>query len=175
MKIHELPLLTKKTARKRVGRGIAAGQGKTAGRGTKGQNSRTGGGVSVGFEGGQTKLSMRLPKARGFKSRNRVKFQLIQTSQLNSLGKASVDVETLKTVNLIKTTRQPVKLLFDAAVDKKVTLKIQAASQTAIAAVEKAGGKVDILAKPTSEKPAKSSAGQQTAKTIRRPAEATTK
>ncbi len=144
MKIHELSL-TKKPKRKRLGRGIGSGTGKTAGRGTKGQNARTGGGVAVGFEGGQTKLSMRLPKSRGFTARNSVDYQLVHTSDLNKLTKTTLDLTALRELKLIKSTRKPTKLLFDSAVDKKIVLKIQAASKTAIEAVQKAGGSVEIV------------------------------
>ena len=159
MKIHELTV-TKKKAKKRLGRGIGSGHGKTAGRGTKGQNSRTGGGVSVGFEGGQTKLSMRLPKVRGFKARNSVNYQLIHTSDLNKAGKSSLDVATLLEAGIIKSTRKPVKMLLDTAVEKKVTIKLNAASKSAVQSVEKAGGKVEII--PV--KPAKSETSKTTDK-----------
>lgn len=161
MKIHELTV-TKKKAKKRLGRGIGSGYGKTAGRGTKGQNSRTGGGVSVGFEGGQTKLSMRLPKVRGFKARNSINYQLIHTSDINTASKSSLDVAALLEAGIIKSTRKPVKLLLDIAVEKKVTIKLNAASRSAIKSVEKAGGKVEII----SVKPAKS----KTSKTTDKPA-----
>ena len=85
MKVNELKV-TRYKKNKRLGRGIGSGSGKTAGRGTKGQNSRTGGGVSIGFEGGQTKLSRRLPKLRGFKAINPANFQIINLDQLQKLN-----------------------------------------------------------------------------------------
>src|SRR6185369_4240525 len=101
MKIHELNL-TSKTDRKRVGRGIGSGYGKTAGRGTKGQNARTGGGVRPGFEGGQNPLAKRLPKKRGFAALSRVEYQVVNLGQLNRLREGStVDAEALAKAGLI--------------------------------------------------------------------------
>src|SRR3990167_3629800 len=98
MKIHDLKALTKQS-RKRVGRGISAGQGKTAGRGTKGQNARTGGGVRPGFEGGQNPFMHRVPKRRGFKSRA-AKTEVIHTDQLNHF-KGNVTLDSLAKAGLI--------------------------------------------------------------------------
>src|SRR3954454_18938636 len=110
MKIHELTLTAAKP-RKRVGRGIGSGKGKTAGRGTKGQNSRTGGGVRVGFEGGQNPLAKRLPKKRGFKSVSRIDYQVINLSQIAGLKAALVTPESLFAAKLVGSTRRPVKVL----------------------------------------------------------------
>ena len=137
MKYNELQVAANRRT-KRVGRGIAAGQGKTAGRGTKGQKARTGGGVRPGFEGGQNPLYMRLPKLRGFKSKKPV-VDVIYTGQLNDLG-ATVDNFTLAEAGLIANPYSTVKLINKGEVTKKVTISLQAASASALAAVQKAGG-----------------------------------
>jgi large subunit ribosomal protein L15 len=144
MKIHELTT-TKHRSAKRVGRGISAGGGKTAGRGTKGQNSRTGNKFKPGFEGGQTKLAMRLPKARGFKPLARVSYQVINLDNIEALAKKTITPEILKDAGLIRKAKQPVKLLGRGTIKLAVNIKVNAASASAIKAVEKAGGKVEII------------------------------
>ena len=144
MKVHELKVAAAKK-KTRVGRGIAAGQGKTAGRGTKGQNSRSGGGVRVGFEGGQNPLAKRLPKKRGFKALNHQDYQLISLSGLNQFKAGStVAAEQLKEARLIKSLDQPVKLLANGELTVKLTIRIEAASLAARQAVTKAGGKLEL-------------------------------
>ena len=123
---------------KRVGRGIAAGQGKTAGRGTKGQGARTGSSKKPGFEGGQNPLMQRLPKLHGFKSHH-VRADNVFTDQLDAVG-AIVDNKTLAEKGLVTSAFVRVKLLKRGDVTKKVTVSLQAASDTAIEAVQKAGG-----------------------------------
>jgi large subunit ribosomal protein L15 len=155
MKIHELNV-TPTTDRKRVGRGIGSGTGKTAGRGTKGQNARTGGGVRPGFEGGQNPLAKRLPKKRGFSAVNRLEYQIVNLSSLSRLGSATVvDASVLKGAGLISSATRPVKLLANGETSAKLTLKVNAASASAKAAIEKAGGTVEIvpLPKVASKKP----------------------
>lgn len=142
MKPHELQVKATPSNRRR-GRGIAAGLGKTSGRGTKGQNSRTGGGVKIGFEGGQTKLSMRLPKSRGFSAKNPTNYQLVSTTQAAELKKATIAREDLIKAGLINKNGKT-KLLFAGQLEKPYTISVDAASKQAIAAVEKAGGKVLI-------------------------------
>jgi large subunit ribosomal protein L15 len=141
---------------KRVGRGIAAGQGKTAGRGTKGQNARTGGGTRPGFEGGQNPLYMRLPKLAGFRS-HRPKAELVYTGQLDNMA-GTIDNFTLANAGITSSPHVKVKLIVKGDVTKKVTVKLQAASENAIAAVQKAGGTFTItprVARIKLEKPAK--------------------
>lgn len=145
MKVHELAT-TKSQSAKRVGRGISAGGGKTAGRGTKGQNSRTGSKFKPGFEGGQTKLSMRLPKARGFKPLARVSYQVVNLDDIEALAKKTVTPAILKAAGLIRKANQPVKLLGNGTIKLAVNIKIDAASVSAIKAIEKAGGKVEVPA-----------------------------
>ena len=137
MKYHELNTQAKKQS-SRVGRGIAAGGGKTAGRGTKGQNSRAGGGVRPGFEGGQNPLMNRLPKLRGFRA-VRPKAEVVYTSQLNNLG-ASVDNAKLAEAGLISSPYIKVKVVLNGELTKKVSLSTQGASKSAVKAIEKAGG-----------------------------------
>ena len=139
MKYNELNVESK-AARKRVGRGIAAGQGKTAGRGTKGQNSR-GSGTRPGFEGGQNPLYMRLPKLPGFRS-NRPKAELVYTGQLNDLS-GTIDNFSLFEAGLITSPYTRVKLVVKGDLSKKVTVKLQVASEAAVEVVKKAGGSFD--------------------------------
>ncbi len=149
MKFHDLKV-TKNRKTNRVGRGIAAGQGKTAGRGTKGQGSRKSGGVRPGFEGGQMPLYMRLPKLRGFTSK-RTPTSTIYTSQLETLGKATVDTTVLAEAGLIEHPHVRVKLITNGDLTKKMTVKLQFASAPAVAMLQKAGGsfeKVDQLKRP---------------------------
>lgn len=140
MKIHELTVKSAKSI-KRVGRGISAGGGKTAGRGTKGQNARTGGGVRLGFEGGQNPLAKRLPKRRGFRAINRVEYQEINLNHLEKLGKAKVDNSILAEAGLIRSNGRPVKILATGELSKKMQVSVDAATKSAIAAIEGAGGK----------------------------------
>ena len=137
MKYNELQVSSNRRSR-RVGRGIAAGRGKTAGRGTKGQKSRTGKGRRPGFEGGQNPLMQRLPKLPGFRS-NTPKAENVYTGQLDSVG-ATIDNFTLFDAGLVSSPYTRVKLVVKGDVAKKVTVKLQSASETAIAAVQKAGG-----------------------------------
>jgi large subunit ribosomal protein L15 len=146
MKLHELKTNSSKTGR-RVGRGIGSGRGKTAGRGTKGQNARTGGGVRLGFEGGQNPLAKRLPKKRGFTPLNRVRFQVVNLAQIGAVFKAkqSIGLADLQKEGLIKSASKPTKLLGQGDLGHKVTITVQAASKSARQAIEKSGGKVELL------------------------------
>ncbi len=129
----------RQTKARRAGRGIAAGRGKTAGRGTKGQGSRKSGGVRPGFEGGQMPLYMRLPKARGFKSK-RLKPQTVYTGQLEQVKKTIVDTTALFETGLISSPYVPVKLILGGQLTSKKTVRLPGASQAAAAAIKKAGG-----------------------------------
>lgn len=153
MKYHELNTASKKSG-KRVGRGIAAGQGKTAGRGTKGQGARTGSSKRPGFEGGQNPLMQRLPKLRGFRT-FRPKAEVVYTGQLDAFGGKKVDNASLAEVGLVTSAFVAVKLILKGDVTKKVAVSLQGASEGAIAAVQKAGGsfeKVKVVARPASTK-----------------------
>jgi len=153
MKYNELEITAHKKPT-RVGRGIAAGKGKTAGRGTKGQNARTGGGVRPGFEGGQNPLMNRLPKLRGFRA-VRPKAEVVYTSQLNNLG-ASVDNAKFAEAGIITSEFVRAKIVLNGEVTKKVAVTTQGASKTAQQAIEKAGGSFTQVAIPR-RKPVKKS------------------
>ena len=130
-----------KKARRRVGRGIGSGLGKTAGRGHKGQKSRAGGFHKVGFEGGQMPLQRRLPK-RGFKS-HQLQFNAeITLASLERLGAAEVDLLALKAAKLVSQLAKTVKVIKSGELTKKVALKGIGATAGAKAAIEAAGGSV---------------------------------
>lgn len=132
-------------AKKRLGRGIGSGLGKTAGKGTKGQNARSGGGVRPGFEGGQLPLFQRLPK-RGFKSLNRVEYKIVNVEQLNQFRAGSVvDVEKLIEAGLVKDAVNGVKILGNGKLEKKLTVKANKFSESAKQAIEAAGGSVEVI------------------------------
>jgi len=155
MKIHELKTAKNKTA-KRVGRGIAAGQGKTAGRGTKGQMARTGSSKRPGFEGGQNPLMQRLPKLPGFKSKA-VRPEVVYTGQLDAFAGKTADAESLATAGLLSNQYVSFKVISRGDVTKKVTVKAGGISASALVAVEKAGGsfeKVNRTPRPLSKKKA---------------------
>jgi large subunit ribosomal protein L15 len=146
--IRDNPGATK--SRKRVGRGIGSGTGKTAGRGQKGQKSRSGGAMRVGFEGGQMPLYRRLPK-RGFKNPSRREFAEINVGALQKAVDAGkldtggeIDEAALGAAGLFKRRRDGVRLLGSGELSAKLTLKVTGASRSAIAAVEKAGGGVTV-------------------------------
>lgn len=145
MKYHELQVSSSKSA-KRVGRGIAAGQGKTAGRGTKGQMARTGAKRKPGFEGGQNPLMQRLPKLPGFKSK-RIPAEVVYTGQLDALSAKTIDAAALAEAGLISNAYVVVKLLVKGDVAKKHSVKLQLASAGAIEAVQKAGGDFEKVAR----------------------------
>ncbi len=150
MKIHELNATGNKN-KKRVGRGISAGQGKTAGRGTKGQKARTGKKISPGFEGGQNPLMMRIPKLKGFRS-HRPKPQIVYTENLQLVSGKTIDNVTLTEAGLIATPFHGVKIITRGDVTKAFNVKVQAASASAITAIEKAGGSYEAVATPQREK-----------------------
>lgn len=136
-----------KKSRKRVGRGNGSGHGTTAGRGTKGQLSRSGGGKGAGFEGGQTPLAMRLPKLGGFRNPNRVEYVPVNVNRLDALFNDgdTVDADSLLAKGVIKYTYVPVKVLGDGDLTKKLTVKVDKVSASAKAKIEAAGGKVEAV------------------------------
>jgi large subunit ribosomal protein L15 len=140
-------------ARKRVGRGIGSGWGKTCGTGHKGQKSRTGGTVRPGFEGGQMPLQMRLPKY-GFSSRIGRKTAEVRTSELNQVDVDVITVEALRKANLITANITRVKVMLSGDVTKAVTVDGLGVTKGARVAIEAAGGKI-IEATPVDEKPGK--------------------
>lgn len=149
MKYHELQVESHKD-RKRVGRGISAGQGKTAGRGTKGQGARTGKKLGHGFMGGQGPLVQRIPKARGFKSK-RTPAQVVYLDALNDVKGAIIDNFTLLEAGLISTPHHTVKVIARGEYTGKATVKVQGASASVVKALEKAGGKFEATPTPLRE------------------------
>ena len=143
-------------SRMRVGRGIGSGKGKTAGRGVKGQKSRTGVAIK-GFEGGQMPLYRRLPK-RGFTPPNQKTYQVVNIDDLQAAIDAGrldagkpIDAEAMRAAGLFKNPGHGVRLLGRGELKAKIEVKVVGATASAIAAVEKAGGKVDLPAKPAPE------------------------
>ena len=129
---------------KRRGRGIGSGQGKTGGRGHKGQKARSGGGIPAWFEGGQMPLNRRLPK-RGFTNIFRVEYQVVNLDRLECFEEGmKVDCEALAKAGLVKYADRPVKLLGRGEIGMKLEIEVNKASKSAVAAVEAAGGSVSI-------------------------------
>ena len=139
------PAKGSKRNRKRVGRGPASGNGKTAGRGMNGQKSRAGGGKGAGFEGGQTPLARRLPKLPGFRNFNRVEYVPVNVSRLDAKFNAGdlVDADTLYAAGIIKNTTDPIKVLGDGEITKALTVRVDKVSASARAKIEAVGGKVE--------------------------------
>lgn len=146
MKLHELEVSAgSRKARKRVGRGTSSGYGKTAGRGQKGQLSRSGGKTRIGFEGGQMPLFRRMPK-RGFNNINRKEYTIVSLSDLNQFEAGStVDAQALLNSKIIKKQLAGVKLLANGKLDKNLTVKVSKVSEAAKQAVEAAGGSVEVI------------------------------
>ncbi len=146
MKYNELQATPNKN-RKRVGRGISAGGGKTAGRGTKGQGSRTGKKLNASFQGGQRALVQAIPKNRGFKSL-RTPAQVVYLDHLNVFKGKVADNKTLFEAGLISTPFHTVKVIARGELTEKVTLNVQAASKSVKEAITKAGGTFTKTATP---------------------------
>jgi len=146
MKLNELrPAEGSTKTRKRVGRGDGSGHGGTSCRGHKGQNSRSGGGVRPGFEGGQMPLTRRLPK-RGFYNRFRKDIVIVNVGQLNKFPKDSiVDVDALVTSGIVKGSGDGIKLLGNGSIDHPLTLKVNGISRSAREKIEASGGRVEVV------------------------------
>ncbi len=146
MKLHELsPAKGSRQARKRVGRGVASGQGKTAGRGTKGQGSRSGGGVRPGYEGGQMPIHRRLPK-RGFTNIFKKQIAIVNVQDLNRFESGSqIDDIALVQQGLVKGRYDAIKLLGKGEIDRPVQIKVNAVSKSAQAKITAAGGTVEVI------------------------------
>ena len=147
MKLHELsPAAGSKKEVKRIGRGPGSGQGKTAGKGHKGQKARAGRGMQVGFEGGQMPLQRRLPK-RGFVNKFAKNIVSVNVGTLNAKfdDGAVIDVEALKAAGIIKNRFDGVKILSNGEVTKKFTVKVDAYSGAAKEKIEAAGGKAEVI------------------------------
>ena len=148
MKLHDLrPAEGSTKKRKRVGRGTGSGKGKTSGRGTKGQNSRSGGGVRLGFEGGQSRLLKRIPKLKGFNNRFKVYYTPINLDTLSERFTSGGDVspDTLFGLRLLRDVDDPIVVLGRGEIDKPFHLKVHRISAGARQKVEAAGGTVEIL------------------------------
>ncbi len=170
MKLHDLrPAEGSRKERTRVGRGIAAGKGKTAGRGTKGQKARAGGSIPAWFEGGQTPLHMRIPKLRGFKNRFRIEYEVVNVGAISAAvergafespatgskgakGKATqitINQDILRAVGLVRTLNKPLKILGTGDVSTALFVVADAFTASARAKIEAAGGVVNVLEIPT--------------------------
>jgi large subunit ribosomal protein L15 len=146
MKLHELkPAEGSRKERKRLGRGIGSGQGKTAGKGHKGQNARSGGGVRLGFEGGQTPLFRRLPK-RGFTNIHRKEYAIVNLDVLNRFEDgAEVTPVILLETGLVSSEKAGIKILGNGILEKKLTVKAHKFSSAAKEAIEAAGGTTEVI------------------------------
>ena len=146
MKLNELkPTEGARFNSKRIGRGQGSGNGKTSGKGQKGQNSRSGGGVAIGFEGGQTPFFKRMPK-RGFTNFTRKEYAVVNVEELNCFEDgAVVDFAVLKEAGLVKKQLDGVKVLGNGKLEKKLTVKAEKFSKTAATAIEEAGGKAEVI------------------------------
>ncbi|AIQ14657.1 MULTISPECIES: 50S ribosomal protein L15 [Paenibacillus] len=146
MKLHELaPAPGSRKERNRVGRGTSSGNGKTSGRGHKGQNSRSGGGVRPGFEGGQNPLYRRLPK-RGFVNPTRKEYAIVNLEELNSFAEGTeVTPQLLLETGVVKNAKSGIKILGNGEITVKLTVQANKFSQSAVEKIEAAGGKTEVI------------------------------
>ncbi len=174
MKLHEMqPAEGSRKPRTRVGRGIAAGKGKTAGRGTKGQKARTGGTIQPWFEGGQTPLQIRIPKLRGFRNPFKTEYEVVNVGELSilaefgalesgdmpggggrtSAGQAPVTItqDILRAVGLVRTLDRPLKILGGGEVTQRLFVIADAFSKSAVAKIEAAGGTAQVIELPSGQ------------------------
>ena len=171
MKLHDLrPADGAHRPKTRVGRGIAAGKGKTAGRGTKGQKARAGGSVPPWFEGGQTPLHMRIPKLRGFRNRFKVEYEIVNVGDIsarvdagafNAAGTApkkgeplTINADVLRAVGLVRDVRKPLKVLGGGELSTALFVVADAFTKSATEKIQAAGGSVNVLEVPTESRPA---------------------
>lgn len=149
MKLHDLkPNVGSKKKRNRVGRGIAAGQGKTSGRGTKGQGARAGGGTRLYHQGGNLPFYRRLPfmRGQGFTPINRLEYYEVNLDQLERIeDKQEVNPKTLIEANLVRNSKKPIVLLGRGEVNKVLDVKVHRISKSAKSKIEAAGGKIEII------------------------------
>ena len=172
MKLHDLrPAEGSRKERTRVGRGIAAGKGKTAGRGTKGQKARTGGTIQPWFEGGQTPIHIRVPKLHGFKNRFRIEYEIVNVGLISALAETgildlpevegaakaakpapvTVTPDILAAAGLVRTLDKPLKVLGYGDVTRPLFVVADAFSKSATAKIEAAGGSAHVLEFPTGD------------------------
>lgn len=134
-----------RSTKKRIGRGLGSGNGKTSGKGQKGQNSRSGGGVAIGFEGGQTPFFKRMPK-RGFTNFTRKEYAIVNVEDLNKFEDGvTVDFAAVKAAGLVKKELDGLKVLGNGKLEKKLTVKAAKFSASAKNAIEEAGGTAEVL------------------------------
>ncbi len=132
--------------RKRIGRGDGSGHGTTAGKGTKGQLARSGGGKGPGFEGGRMSIIRKIPRLPGFKNPFKTEYQVVSLERLSQFkANAKVDPEALFKAGIIKKIKEPVKILSDGKLDKALTVKAHAFSKKAEELIKKAGGKTEVI------------------------------
>ena len=145
MKLNELKATEgARSTKKRIGRGLGSGNGKTSGKGQKGQNSRSGGGVAIGFEGGQTPFFKRMPK-RGFTNFTRKEYAIVNVEDLNKFEDGvTVDFAAVKAAGLVKKELDGLKVLGNGKLEKKLTVKAAKFSESAKAKIESAGGKAEV-------------------------------
>jgi large subunit ribosomal protein L15 len=178
MKLHDLrPAEGSRKPRTRVGRGIAAGKGKTAGRGTKGQKSRTGGTIQPWFEGGQTPIHIRIPKLRGFKNKFRIEYEVVNIGRISALAETgildmpevdgapsssasaksvkpapvTITPDILAAAGLIRTLKKPLKILGQGDVTRPLFVVADAFTKSATAKIEAAGGTAHVLELPEAD------------------------
>ena len=146
MKLHELqPSVGSRKERNRVGRGQGSGNGKTSGRGHKGQKARSGGGVRLGFEGGQTPLFRRIPK-RGFQNVNRKEYAVVNLETLNRFEDGQeITAAVLVESGIVKNELDGIKILANGKLERKLTVKANKFSQAAKEAIEAAGGSIEVI------------------------------
>lgn len=146
MKLNELKATEgARSTKKRIGRGLGSGNGKTSGKGQKGQNSRSGGGVAIGFEGGQTPFFKRMPK-RGFTNLTRKEYAIVNVEDLNKFEDGvTVDFAAVKAAGLVKKELDGLKVLGNGKLEKKLTVKAAKFSASAKKAIEEAGGTAEVL------------------------------
>ena len=161
MKLHDLrPAAGAHTKKTRVGRGIAAGKGKTAGRGTKGQRSRAGASIPAWFEGGQTPIHIRIPKLRGFKNINDIEYEVVNVGAISEAIEAgklqqekgapvTVNADTLKAAGLVRRDRFPLKVLGHGEVSAKLFVLADAFTKSAREKIEAAGGTAQVIEIPS--------------------------
>ena len=144
MQLGEIKASTERVERRRVGRGMASGLGKTSGRGHKGQKARSGGGVRRGFEGGQTPLYRRLPK-RGFTNIHAKNFTEVTLSMLNKSEATEVTAESLLAEGIIGKINDGIVVLGTGSLDKKLTVKAKRFTKSAAEKIEAVGGKIEVI------------------------------
>jgi len=184
VKLHDLrPAEGSRVARTRVGRGIAAGKGKTAGRGTKGQKARAGGSIPPWFEGGQTPLHMRIPKLRGFKNRGKIDYEIVNVGDIDARVEAgafakagaapkkgeqlTINADILRAVGLVRNIKKPLKILGAGELSAALFVVADAFTKSATEKIEKAGGAVSVLEVPAETRPALGADGEPVVRSAR--------